>query len=168
MRIAVDGITKMALENNAIRLENIDHGNYKFFNQSTIDNIIELTKDNSKVVLNTTGRYTTVNFQISLVIEYNLHDIMKLAYYGWSVTRIADNKVSLVSFKACKLQAISKHINGLESDIKHISISRFDGNDIMETWNGINKDIIKSCQSKDRHFTNRMVTERKDKILLEK
>lgn len=166
MRVAKDAITSEFLDKEVVRLEDIDHGNYKFFNQSTIDNIVELTKNNCKAVRNTKGAYTSVNFQISVVIDYNLHDMMQLAYYGWTVSKVSKEKVALISYKACKLQAISKQIAKLE--VKHISVSRFDGNDLLNTWNGANKDIIKTCQKEDRHFNVKVVTDRPNKVLLKK
>ena len=165
-RVAKDAITNDFLGKEVVRLEDIDHGNYKFFNKSTIDNIVALTKNNCKVVRNTTGAYTSINFQISVVIDYNLHDIMQLAYYGWTVSKVSKSKVALISYKACKLQAISKQISKLK--VKHISVSRFDGNDLLNTWNGANKDIIKTCQKEDRHFSVKVVTDRQDNILLAK
>ena len=162
-RVAQDPITKEYLGKDVVRLENIDHGNYKFFNQSTIDNIIALTVNNDSVVKNTTGAQTSITFQLSVVIDYNLHDVMQLAFYGWKVSRIKGNKVALISFKAMKLQAISKHISNIDN-FYSISINRFDGKDLIETINGKNKDIIKACQKSDRHFNVRMVTDRKDNI----
>jgi hypothetical protein len=162
-RFAKDAITKEYLKKDAIRLENIDHGNYKFFNQSTIDNIIAITAKNDCEVKNTTGAQTSITFQLSIVIDYNLHDVMQLAFYGWKVSRIKDNKVALISFRAMKLQALSKHIGNIDK-FHSISINRYDGNDLMETINGKNKDIIKACQKSDRHFAVRMVTDRKDDI----
>ena len=165
-RVAKDAITNQFLGKEVVRLEDIDHGNYKFFNQSTIDNIVELTKNNCKAVKNTSGAYTSISFQISIVMDYNLHDMMQLAYYGWTVSKVSANKVALISYKACKLQAISKQISKLE--VKHISVSRFDGNDLLNTWNGANKDIIKTCQKEDRHFNVKVVTDRPNKVLLKK
>jgi hypothetical protein len=162
-RVAKDAITKEYLKDNAIRLEDIDHGNYKFFNKSTIENIIAITAKNDCEVKNTTGAQTSITFQLSIVIDYNLHDVMQLAFYGWKVSRIKDNKVALISFRAMKLQALSKHIGNIDK-FHSISINRYDGNDLMETINGKNKDIIKACQKSDRHFNVRMVTDRKDDI----
>ena len=162
-RVAKDAITNQFLGKEVIRLEDIDHGNYKFFNQSTI---VTLTKNNCKEVKNTSGAYTSISFQISIVMDYNLHDMMQLAYYGWTVSKVSANKVALISYKACKLQAISKQIAKLE--VKHISVSRFDGNDLLNTWNGANKDIIKTCQKEDRHFNVKVVTDRQDNILFAK
>lgn len=162
-RVAKDAITMEYLKDGAVRLENIDHGNYKFFNQSTIDNIIALTAKNDVVVKNTTGAQTSITFQLSIVIDYNLHDVMQLAFYGWKVSRIKDNKVALISFKAMKLQAISKHIGNIDN-FHSISINRYDGLTLEETINGKNKDIIKACQKSDRHFNVRMVTDRQDDI----
>lgn len=162
-RVAKDAITKEYLGKDVIRLENIDHGNYKFFNRSTIDNIIAITAKNDCEVKNTTGAQTSITFQLSIVIDYNLHDVMQLAFYGWKVSRIKDGKAALISFKAMKLQAISKHIGNIDS-FHSISINRYDGLTLEETINGKNKDIIKACQKSDRHFNIRMVTARKDDI----
>ena len=90
-RVAKDAITNQFLGKEVVRLEDIDHGNYKFFNQSTIDNIVELTKNNCKAVKNTSGAYTSISFQISVVMDYNLHDMMQLAYYGWTVSKVSTN-----------------------------------------------------------------------------
>lgn len=166
MRVAKDAITREFLGKDIVRLADIDHGNYKFFNQSTINNIVELTKNNCKVVKNQTGASTSICFQISIVMDYNLHDMMQLAYYGWTVSKVSTNKVALISYKACKLQAISKQISKLK--VKHISVSRFDGNDLLNTWNGANKDIIKTCQKEDRHFNVKIVTDRPNTVLLVK
>ena len=166
MRIAKDALTHEFLKKEVVRLEDIDHGNYKFFNQSTIDNIVELTKNNCTEVRNTKGAETSISFQISVVIDYNLHDMMQLAYYGWTVSKVTADKVALISYKACKLQAISKQIAKLE--VKHISVNRFDGNELLNTWNGANKDVIKSCQKQDRHFSVKVVTDRPDNVLLSK
>lgn len=163
MRVAKDPITMEYLKKDAVRLENIDHGNYKFFNQSTIDNIITLTAKNDCKVKNTTGAQTSITFQLSIVIDYNLHDVMQLAFYGWKVSRIKDNKVALISFRAMKLQAISKHIGNIDN-FYSISINRYDGLTLEETINGKNKDIIKTCQKSDRHFAVKMVTDRQDDI----
>jgi hypothetical protein len=76
---------------------------------------------------------------------------MQLAFYGWKVSRIKNGKAALISFRAMKLQAISKHIGNIDS-FHSISINRYDGNDLMETINGKNKDIIKACQEKGIHF----------------
>lgn len=165
-RVARDGITNEFLGKDVVRLEDIDHGNYKFFNKSTIENIVELTKNNCKEVKNQTGASTSICFQISIVIDYNLHDMIQLAYYGWTVSKVSKDRVALISYKACKLQAISKQISKLE--VKHISVSRFDGNDLLNTWNGANKDIIKTCQKEDRHFNVKIVTDRPNKVLLKK
>lgn len=163
-RIAHDAITNEFLTDDVVRLENIDHGNYKFFNQSTIDNIVALTADNSEMIRNNTGAYTSIAYQVKMNIAYNLHDMMQLAFYGWSVNKVTEHTVTLTSYKAVKLQALSKQIQDLK--VNNITVSRIDldDNTILEKFNGLNKDIIKECQRLDRHFNARVVTDRQDNI----
>ena len=163
-RIAHDAITNEFLSNDVVRLENIDHGNHKFFNQSTIDNIVPLTADNSKAIKNQTGTYTNIAYQIKMNIAYNLHDMMQLAFYGWSVDKVTNHTVTLTSYKAVKLQALSKQIANIK--VNSITVNRIDidDNSILSKFNGLNKDIIKECQRLDRGFKIRMVTNRQDNI----
>lgn len=162
-RIAHDAITGKFLENNAIRLEDIDHGNYKFFNQSTIDNIVELTADNSNVVKNQTGAYSPIAYQVKLTIPYNLQKVMQLAFYGWTVNRVG-KVATLTSYKAVKLQALSKQIANLK--VNQIKVNRIDieSNQLLNSFNGLNKDVIKECQRLDRGFIAHVITDRQDNI----
>ena len=163
-RVAHDAITNEFLSNDVVRLENIDHGNYKFFNQTTIDNIVSLTADNSKAIKNQTGAYTNIAYQIKMNIAYNLHDMMQLAFYGWSVDKVTSHTVTLTSYKAVKLQALSKQIANIK--VNNVTVNRIDidDNSILSKFNGLNKDIIKECQRLDRGFIARVVTDRQDNI----
>lgn len=163
-RIAKDAITNEFLGKDFVRLENIDHGNYKFFNKSTIENIVALTSGNAKAVKNDTGAYTSIAYQIKMTIPYDLHNVMQLAFYNWQIDKVSKSTATLTSYKAVKLQAISKQIANLK--VNNISVSRIDldTNETLEKFNGLNTDIIKECQKRDRHFTARVITDRKDKL----
>lgn len=162
-RTAHDAITNEFLNNDAVRLEDIDHGNYKFFNQSTINNIVELTANNSNVTKNQTGAYSPIAYQVKLTIPYNLQKVMQLAFYGWSVNKMG-KVATLTSYKAVKLQALSKQIANLK--VNQIKINRIDieSNQLLNSFNGLNKDIIKECQRLDRGFIAHIVTDRQDKL----
>ena len=97
-------------------------------------------------------------------ITYNLHDMMQLAFYGWSVDKVTSHTVTLTSYKAVKLQALSKQIANIK--VNNVTVNRIDidDNSILSKFNGLNKDIIKECQRLDRGFIARVVTDRQDNI----
>lgn len=143
------------------RVNSIDHGNYKIFSNDVLKKgaLEKLTDGNADKVLNKTGVETDVAYQVEMVIPYNLHTVLQLAFYNWQIEKVGDT-VKLVSFKACKLQALSKHIDGLKVSSIRVNRINYVDNIVLNSFNALNKDVIKECQKLDKI---KAMTNREDK-----
>lgn len=147
------------------RLEDIDHGNYKVFANEVFENnyklVVELTANNSNRIFDRKVELTATNeavYQIKMNIPFNEHKLLQLAVYNWKVEKVTASTVTLISFKAVNLNALSKHIDGVK--VNNISVTRSENNTITHKFSALNKDVIKECQRIDK---KKALTNREDK-----
>ena len=146
--------------------------NYKWEYDEVLNNLTEYTKEHCNVYWECKGEYTPIAYQIDFIAPYN-HDVMmslltftKDKEVGYTVKSFKKGgTMHLISPKQFKLQALSKAVADIPKMSK-CTLYRIDSRDntVLEKFNGINKDIIKECQKKDREFKFRMVTQRADNI----
>lgn len=131
------------------------------------------------------GAYTSVTFQYSFVVEFTeykaiwerknktsftedaLSEVIKLASFNFTIKSISDNKAVIISPHYQKLESISKLLAYAIPffNFKYIGCSRFDGDDLTESYNLNGADIIKAMQNTDRKFAVKWITDRMDKAL---
>jgi hypothetical protein len=153
--------------------------------EETWQNIVQITKDFCNEYECIHGAFTSVTFQYSMVLELTdyeaiwerknktsftenaISEVLKLASYNFSITRINQNEVAVISPHYQKLEAISKLMDYAKDyfNFKYIGISKFDGEQLLDSYNLNGCDIIKSAQTKDRHFNFKWVTDRANKYL---
>lgn len=157
-KVVRDGFT-------GIRLEDIDHGNYKVFANEVFENnyqlVVELTKNNSNKIFDRKVELTATNeavYQIKMIIPFNEHKLLQLAVYNWKVEKVTTSTVTLTSFKAVNLNALSKHIDGVK--VSKIEVLRSENNTLTHKFSALNKDVIKECQKLDK---KKALTNREDK-----
>jgi hypothetical protein len=151
----------------------------------TYKNLVSITKDFCNEYECIHGAFTSVTFQYSMVLELTNHEtiwkrknktsfienaiseVLKLASYNFTITRINNNEVAIISPHYQKLEAISKLMDYAKDffNFKYIGISKFDGEQLLDSYNLNGCDIIKSAQTKDRHFDFKWVTDRANKYL---
>ena len=152
---------------------------------ATISELPIITKDFCNDYECIHGAYTSTTFQYSMVLSFtdykttwtrknktpfvedSLSEILKLASYGFTVTKITENKAVVISPKYQKLEAISKLMDYAKDffTFDYIGVNKFDGEDLIDSFNLNGCDIIKSAQTKDRNFNFRWVTDRANKYL---
>lgn len=151
----------------------------------TISQLPIITKDFCNEYECIHGAYTSTTFQYSMVLSFtdyqatwtrknktsfvedSLSEVLKLASYGFTVTKITENKAVVISPKYQKLEAISKLMDYAKDffTFDYIGVNKFDGEDLIKSLNLNGDDIIKSCQNEYRHFSFKWVTDRADKTL---
>ena len=146
--------------------------NPKWELDEVMNNLVEYTKDHCNTYCTLKGKYTPIAYQIDFIapFDYNLMisllTFTKDGDYGYTVKDYHENgTMHLISPKQFKLQALSKVLEDIPKMSK-CTLYRIDSRDntILEKFNGINTDIIKECQKKDREFLIHMVTNRQDNI----
>ena len=151
----------------------------------TINNLPTITKDFSKEYECIHGAFTSITFQYSFVLEFTdytaiwdrknktrfvedcLSEVLKLTAYNFTVSRINSKEVALISPHYQKLESISKLMDYAKDffNFKYIGVTKFDGEDIIDSFNLNGCDIIKSAQSENRNFDFRWITDRANKYL---
>ena len=151
----------------------------------TISQLPIITKDFCNEYECIHGAFTSTTFQYSMVLSFtdykatwtrknktpfvedSLSEILKLASYGFTVTKITDDKAVVISPKYQKLETISKLMDYAKDffTFDYIGVNKFDGEQLLNSYNLNGCDIIKSAQTKDRHFNFKWVTDRANKYL---